>query len=184
MKYADLLPIFLKKNLVQSRPPTRVPDVLPDWYRLDCNCAFHQGAPGHDTDQCYPLKEEVQKLIENDTWSFQEPDLKVLSQQQHLTSHSVATMPIMNAIQNPSYQPQFQQNQQPPRQQAPRTYIDPIPMKYVDLFPWLIKRNFIHTKAPLLVPAICEQGIGLNYLVHAIKGHQVMILSIVLHCRR
>jgi len=81
MKYVDLLPILLKKNLVQTRPPPQVPDVLPFWYRPDLFCAFHQGAPGHDTEQCNPLKEEVQKLIENNAWSFDDPDLKVLSQQ-------------------------------------------------------------------------------------------------------
>jgi len=65
MKYADLLPILLKKNLVQTRPPPQVLDVMPIWYCPDLFCVFHQGAPGHDTEQCHPLKEEVQKFIEN-----------------------------------------------------------------------------------------------------------------------
>ena len=106
MKYADLLPIMLKKNLVQTRPPPQVPDVLPVWYRPDRNYAFHQGAPGHDTEQCYPSKEEVQKLIEINAWSFEDPDLRMLSQQQYLTSHFVvAVMPIMNVVQNLGCQP-------------------------------------------------------------------------------
>ena len=101
MKYADLLPILLKKNLVQTRPSPQVPDVLPIWYRSDLFCAFHQGAPGHDIEQCQPLKEEVQKLIENNAWSFDDPDLKVLNQQQYPTSHFLAA-----AVQNSGYQPQ------------------------------------------------------------------------------
>jgi len=150
MKYADFLPVLLKKNLVQILAPPRVPNPLPPWYRPEQNCVFHQGAPGHDTEQCYPLKEKVQKLIENNIWSFEDPNIKVLLQQQYLTSHSVAAVkPIINVVQSKGYQPQFQQYQQ----QAQRTQIDPIPMSYADLFPRLLERNLIHTKAPLPVPA-------------------------------
>ncbi|KEH15915.1 hypothetical protein MTR_0441s0020 [Medicago truncatula] len=63
MKYADLLPSLLKKHLVQTRPPPKVPERLPAWYRPDKFCAFHQGAPGPDTEYCYALKAAVQKLI-------------------------------------------------------------------------------------------------------------------------
>jgi len=158
--------------------------VLPIWYRPDLFCAFHQGAPGHDTEHCHPLKEEVQKLIENNAWSFDDLDLKVLNQQQYptshflaatvknlgyqpqsqqgqqqyLSSHSVNVMSMMNVVLNLGYQPQSQQSQQPPRQQAPRTQIDPIPMKYADLFPRLLERNLIHTKSPLSIPAILPAG--------------------------
>ncbi|KEH23838.1 hypothetical protein MTR_7g095830 [Medicago truncatula] len=113
VKYADLLPIFLKKNLVQTLSPPHVPDPLPPGYRSDRNCAFQQGAPDHDTEQCYPLKQKVQKLIENNAWSFEDPDIKVLIQQQHLASHSVAVVrPITNVVQDPGYEPQFQPSQQ------------------------------------------------------------------------
>lgn len=112
VKYVDLLPILLKKRLVQTRPPPRVPNPLPSWYRPDLNCDFHQGAPGHDTKQCYALKEEVQKLSENNTGFFEDPDIKVLLQQQHPVSHSAAAIRPINAVQNPGYHPQFQQSQQ------------------------------------------------------------------------
>jgi len=159
MKYADLLPILLKKNLVQVLAPPRVPNPLPPWFRPDQNCIFHQGALGHDTEQCYPLKEKVQKLIENNIWSFEDPYIKVLLQQQYLTSHFVAAVkPIINVVQSSGCQPQFQQYQQQPQQQAPRTQIDPVLMSYADLFPRLLERNLIHTKAPLLVPAILPAG--------------------------
>jgi len=64
-------------------------------------------------------------------------------QQQYLSSHSVNIMPIMNVVRNPGYQPQFQQYQQQTRQQAQRTQIDPIPMKYSYLFPRLLERKFV-----------------------------------------
>jgi hypothetical protein len=62
MKYADLLPALLAKNLVHTKPPPHVPERLPAWYRTDLTCAFHQGAPGHDVENCYALRKEVQNF--------------------------------------------------------------------------------------------------------------------------
>jgi hypothetical protein len=116
MKYAYLLPSLLEKNLVQTIAPPRVLNKLPNWYRSDCSFAFHQGAPGHAIEHCYALKAKVQKLIEDNTWSFEDPDPNVLlkqPQQQYPTYYPVAAvMPIANVVQYPGYQTQFQQCQQ------------------------------------------------------------------------
>jgi len=64
MKYAEFLPTLLNKNLVQTRVPPSVAERLPTGYRADQFCAFHQGAPGHDTKECYGLRTAVQKLIQ------------------------------------------------------------------------------------------------------------------------
>ncbi|XP_039688637.1 uncharacterized protein [Medicago truncatula] len=61
-------------GLVQTLPPPRVKNPLPPWFRADRNCAYHQGAPGHDIEHCYPLKEAVQKLIHNKDLSFTDPN--------------------------------------------------------------------------------------------------------------
>ncbi|KEH40868.1 hypothetical protein MTR_1g036650 [Medicago truncatula] len=135
VKYADLLPILLKTNLVQTLSPPHVPDPLP---------------PGPIT-------------------NVQDPGYQPRfrpSQQQYLASHSVV------AVRNPGYQPQFQQYQQ----QAPRTQINPIPMKYAELFPRLLERNLIHTKAPLSVPTIFPAGYraDLSYAFHqGAPGHDI-----------
>jgi len=47
-------------------------------------------------------------------------------------------MHVTNVVQSLGYQPQFQQYQQQPRQQAQKTQIHPISMSYVDLFPRLL----------------------------------------------
>jgi len=74
-------------------------------------------------------------------------------QQQYLAYHPVTVvMPVTNVVQSSVYQPKFQQYQQQPRQQAPRTQIYPISMSYADLFPRLLKRNLSYTKAPLPMP--------------------------------
>ncbi|GAU10369.1 hypothetical protein TSUD_420520, partial [Trifolium subterraneum] len=72
MKYAELLPALLEKKLIQIRAPPRVPEILPGWYRADLSCAFHQGAPGHDTEHCFILKSEVQRLIRANVLSFKD----------------------------------------------------------------------------------------------------------------
>ncbi|GAU49842.1 hypothetical protein TSUD_408110 [Trifolium subterraneum] len=79
VKYADLLPALLSKNFVQTRPPPPVPAVLPPWYRSDLTCVFHQGAPGHDVERCYPLKKAVQDLICNKVLSFKDENPNVQS---------------------------------------------------------------------------------------------------------
>jgi hypothetical protein len=154
IKYATLLPILLKKRLVQTRLPPRVPNPLPSWYRVDHTCIFHQGAPGHDTEQCYALRDEVQKLIKDESWSFEDPDIKVLLQPHHLAPHSIAAVrPTMDAVQNPGHQPQFQRHQQQPRQQAQKApQYDPIPMKYAKLLPYLLERNLVRTRPLPLKP--------------------------------
>jgi hypothetical protein len=70
MLYKDLLPSLLARNLVQLKAPPQVQNPLPHWYRADRTCDFHQGAPGHDIEQCYCLKDEVQKLIQSKDLSF------------------------------------------------------------------------------------------------------------------
>ncbi|KAI5395580.1 hypothetical protein KIW84_061942 [Lathyrus oleraceus] len=44
----------------------------------DLRCAFHQGAPKHDIENCYSLKYEVQKLVKNGMVSFEDraPNVK------------------------------------------------------------------------------------------------------------
>ncbi|KAL5159112.1 hypothetical protein HKD37_15G043466 [Glycine soja] len=94
MKYADLLPALLAKNLVQVRTPPRTPDVLPPWFRHDLTCAFHQGAPGHDVENCYVLKNEVQKLVRANLLSFKDQNPNV--QANPLPNHG----PAVNMIQD------------------------------------------------------------------------------------
>jgi len=93
-------------------------------------------------------------MIKSNAWSFEDPDLKMLSQQQYLASHSVvAVRPSMNVVQNPGYQPQFQQYQQQPRQQTlGQPQFGPTSMKYAVLLPDLLRRNLVQTRPPPQVP--------------------------------
>jgi hypothetical protein len=41
MKYAELLPSLLERNLVQTKPPPLIPKKLPARWRPDLFCASH-----------------------------------------------------------------------------------------------------------------------------------------------
>ncbi|KAI5427000.1 hypothetical protein KIW84_032430 [Lathyrus oleraceus] len=78
MSYAELYPSLVLKNLIQPRIPPQIPEPLPWWFKLELRCAFHQGAPDHDIENCYPLKYEVQKLVKSGMVSFEDraPNVK------------------------------------------------------------------------------------------------------------
>ncbi|KAI5443586.1 hypothetical protein KIW84_012288 [Lathyrus oleraceus] len=81
MTYAELYPSLVLKNLLQPRNPPQIPEPLPWWYKPELHCAFHQGTPRHDIENCYPLKYEVQKLVKNTMVSFEDraPNVKANS---------------------------------------------------------------------------------------------------------
>jgi hypothetical protein len=94
MTYAELLPALLEKNLVQTRAPPPLPEKLPWWHRADHFCAFHQGAPDHDTEQCWALKYEVQKLIRANSLSFKDTNPNV--QVNPLPNHGAASINMVS----------------------------------------------------------------------------------------
>ena len=63
MSYTELFPALIQKNLVQTKSPPVVPTKMPWYYKADLNYDFHQGAPGHNLENCYPLKYEAHKLV-------------------------------------------------------------------------------------------------------------------------
>ncbi|KAI5435420.1 hypothetical protein KIW84_022013 [Lathyrus oleraceus] len=78
MTYAELYPSLVLKNLLQPRNLPEIPKPLPWWYKPELHCAFHQGAPRHDIENCYSLKYKVQKLIKSGMVSFEDhaPNVK------------------------------------------------------------------------------------------------------------
>jgi len=79
MKYADLFPRLLERNLIHTKTPLSVPAILPAGYRANLSCAFHQGAPGHDIEQCFALQKIVQKLIRKNLIPFEEFEFEYAS---------------------------------------------------------------------------------------------------------
>uniref|UniRef100_A0A1S3XV51 Retrotransposon gag domain-containing protein n=1 Tax=Nicotiana tabacum TaxID=4097 RepID=A0A1S3XV51_TOBAC len=61
--YSSLLPKLVQMGLLQLVPQTRQNPASPA-YRAGTRCAYHSGAEGHDTDDCWTLKRAVENLIE------------------------------------------------------------------------------------------------------------------------
>ncbi|KAI5402669.1 hypothetical protein KIW84_050316 [Lathyrus oleraceus] len=70
---SSVIPVFSK-----NQNPPQIPKPLPWWYKPELRCDFHQGAPGHDIENYYPLKYEVQKLVKCGMVSFEDraPNVK------------------------------------------------------------------------------------------------------------
>lgn len=72
MTYTELFPYLVDKKHIQTRPPPPVLEKLLYWYKADQFCAYHQGAPGHNLEDCYGLKSNVQRLIKSGILSFRD----------------------------------------------------------------------------------------------------------------
>ena len=78
MSYAELYPSLVLKNLIKPRITPQIPEPLLWWFKPELHCAFHQGAPGHDIENFYPLKYEVQMLMKSGMVPFEDraPNVK------------------------------------------------------------------------------------------------------------
>ena len=97
MTYAEILPWLLGRDLVQTREPPPVPEKLPVWYRPDQTCAFHQGGRGHSIENCYGLKNAVQRLIDGKRIFFTDSAPNV--QTNPLPNHGVAIVNMVTDVQ-------------------------------------------------------------------------------------
>ncbi|XP_050896594.1 uncharacterized protein LOC127103370 [Lathyrus oleraceus] len=72
MSYTKLFPALIQKNLVETRTSPTVPKELSWWYKPNHHCAFHQGAPDHDVENCFTLKDEVRRLMQSGILYFED----------------------------------------------------------------------------------------------------------------
>ena len=61
---------LLKANLVTLHDPPSNPNTTSPKYNPNAKCAYHSNSPGHETDQCWALKNKIQDLIDNKTIEF------------------------------------------------------------------------------------------------------------------
>ncbi|XP_070022116.1 uncharacterized protein [Nicotiana sylvestris] len=61
--YSTLFPKLVQMGFLQPVPQTRQNPASPT-YRAGVRCAYHLGAEGHDTNDCWTLKRAVENLIE------------------------------------------------------------------------------------------------------------------------
>ena len=70
MPLSQALQHLLRLNLVTLRDPPKNPNTASPRYNPDERCAYHSGSPGHDTDDCWSLKNKIQDLIDGRVLEF------------------------------------------------------------------------------------------------------------------
>ena len=76
MTLSQILPQLLKTNLVIPREAPKNPNTTSPKYNPNARCAFHSNNPGHNTDDCWSLKNKIQDLIDAKEIEFEMPDRK------------------------------------------------------------------------------------------------------------
>ena len=74
-----------------------MPEKLPVWYRPDQTCTFHQGGQGHNIENCYGLKNAVQRLIDDKRIFFTDSAPNV--QTNPLPNHDIAAVNMVADVQ-------------------------------------------------------------------------------------
>ena len=61
---------LLRLNLITLRAPPWNPNISAPNYHPNKKCAYHSDSPGHDTADCWALKNKVQDLINEGVVDF------------------------------------------------------------------------------------------------------------------
>ncbi|KAI5418292.1 hypothetical protein KIW84_042794 [Lathyrus oleraceus] len=72
VSYAKLYPSLIERKLITPRDPPAIPANPQWWYKPDQHCVYHSGAPGHNVENCFPLKTKVQDLMRCGILSFED----------------------------------------------------------------------------------------------------------------
>ena len=74
MTLSQFLPHLLKSNLVTLKEAPKNPNTASPCYNPNARCAYHSESPGHDTNNCWALKNKVKDLIEAKEIEFDAPE--------------------------------------------------------------------------------------------------------------
>ena len=74
MPLSQALQQLLNQNLITLLPPYSAPANSAPGYKHNARCAYHSNSPGHDTNNCWPLKNKIQDLIDAKKIEFDPPE--------------------------------------------------------------------------------------------------------------
>ena len=74
MSLTQALQQMLKAGLITLRAPLRNPNTSAPTYHPNERCAYHSDSPGHDTNNCWALKNKVQDMIDAKEIQFDPPE--------------------------------------------------------------------------------------------------------------
>ena len=64
MSLGQALQLLLEAELITLRAPLRNPNTSAPTYHPNERCAYHSDSPGHDTNNCWALKNKIQDMID------------------------------------------------------------------------------------------------------------------------
>ncbi|XP_045802583.1 uncharacterized protein LOC123896210 [Trifolium pratense] len=70
--YGQILPYLIQKGMVELKPLPPVTPPYPPGFDENARCDYHDGAPGHNIENCRGFKHKVQELIDRKLLSFKE----------------------------------------------------------------------------------------------------------------
>ena len=70
MSLGQVLQRMLQAGLITLRVPHPNPNTSAPTYHSNRRCAYHSYGPGHDTEDCWALKNKTQDLIDNGVLRF------------------------------------------------------------------------------------------------------------------
>ncbi|KAK2422265.1 hypothetical protein QL285_032811 [Trifolium repens] len=160
MPYGQILPHLLCKGLVQLKPLDPVSPPYPPGFDENARCDYHNGSPGHNIENCKGFKHKAQELIDQKLLTFKEDEAKAVTSQNGPTSPtqtSYLQCPYMAAAQHQQpqgYSFQMPMNHVPQRtqqvqqtQQRAKKVVDPIPVSYSQLLPYLVHNGMVTPEA-------------------------------------
>ena len=72
---------LLEVNLTVLKDPLRNPNTSAPGYHPNAFCVYHSDSPGHDTDDCWALKNKIQDLIDEGVLEFMpDGEMKIFRQ--------------------------------------------------------------------------------------------------------
>ena len=74
MSLDQALQQMLKAGLITLRAPLQNPNTSAPNYHPNNRCAYHSDSPGHTTDNCWPLKNKIQDMIDAGEIQFEVPE--------------------------------------------------------------------------------------------------------------
>src|SRR3954464_2586573 len=77
MTLAEVLPRLLKEGLIALKDPPLKPNTSSHQYNPNAKCAYHSDSIGHDTNDCWPLKNKIQDMIDAGEIEFDPPKTHV-----------------------------------------------------------------------------------------------------------
>ena len=74
MTLDEVLPHLLKSNLATLREALKNPNTTSPIYNPNAWCAYYSESPGHDTNDCWALRNKVQDFLEAKEIEFDAPE--------------------------------------------------------------------------------------------------------------